>query len=82
MHLGILHWALVVACNRTQLSMSNDEKFNEAMVEMIRPTHNTGLGLVDIFEIFPDQGHMKAFIHRSWSAKGFCSKIIILEGKF
>ena len=42
MHLGILHQALVVACNRTQLSMSNDEKFNEAMVEMIRPTHNTG----------------------------------------
>ena len=43
--------------------------------------HNA-LGLVDIFEIFPDQGHMKAFIFRSCRAKGFCSKTNILEGKF
>ena len=39
-------------------------------------------GLVDIFEIFPEHSHMKAFIYRSCYAKGFCSKINILEGKF
>ena len=27
------------------------------------------LGLVDIFEIFPDKGHMKALIYRSCSQK-------------
>merc|ERR1719422_1756429 len=43
--------------------------------------HNA-LGLVDIFEIFPDQGHMKAFVYRSCCEKGFCLKINILEGKF
>lgn len=40
------------------------------------------LELVDIFEIFPDQSHIRAFIYRSCCAKGFCSKINILEGKF
>ena len=29
------------------------------------------LGLVDIFEIFSDQGHVKAFIYRCCCAKGF-----------
>ena len=32
------------------------------------------VGLDDIFEIFPDQGHMKAFIYRSCCAKEFLLK--------
>ena len=38
----------------------------------IEKSFHNALGLDDIFEIFPDQGHVKAFICGSCSAKRFC----------
>ena len=40
----------------------------------IEKSFHNALGLVDIFEIFLDQGHMKAFIYRSCCAKEFLLK--------
>ena len=74
----------LVTHNNVFKTAKNNPKYNATKISKKKNKciNATPLGLVDIFERFPDKGHMKAFIYRSCCAKGFCSKINILEGKF